>query len=187
MDVDRDTSVLQTNPRRFARIAGVFYLLTFVFGVTALRTSGDTRFAANLLAAAVYYVVTVMLYHIYKPVSRTGSLVTALVSFAALTVGLLSDFGVVRFPINTLVLFGAYCIGLGWLTLKATFLPWPVGALLVVAGLGWLTHVYPPLAARLGVLAMAPGMVGEGVLTLWLLAAGVHPERWRAQATQSQA
>jgi hypothetical protein len=34
---------------------------------------------------------------------------------------------------------------------------------------------------------MAPGMVGEGVLTLWLLAAGVDPERWRAQATQSKA
>ena len=35
-------SVLNTNPRRFERIAGVFYLLTFVFGITALCTSGDT-------------------------------------------------------------------------------------------------------------------------------------------------
>ena len=180
-------SVLNTNPRRFARIAGIFYLLTFVFGITALRTSGDTRFAANLLGAAVYYVVTVMLYHLYKPVSRIGSLVTALFSFAALTMGVLSDFGVVRFPINTLVLFGAYCIGLGLLTLKATFLPRAVGVLLVVAGLGWLTYVYPPLAKRLGALAMAPGMVGEGVLTFWLLAAGVDPERWRAQSTRNTA
>ncbi len=174
-------------PRRFARIAGVFYLLTFVFGITALRTSGDTRFAANLLGAAVYYVVTVMLYHLYKPVSRTGSLVTALFSFGALTIGVLSDFGVVRFPINTLVLFGFYCIGLGWLTLKAIFLPKMIGALLIVAGLAWLTHINPPLANRLGVLAMAPGMIGEGVLTLWLLAAGVDPERWRAQLTQGRA
>ena len=179
-------SVLNTDPRRFARIAGLFYLLTFVFGITALRTSGDTRFAANLLGAAVYYVVTVMLYHLFKPVSRTGSLVTALVSFGALTIGVLSDVGVVRFPINTLVLFGAYCIGLGWLTLRATFLPRTIGALLIVAGLGWLTYVHPPLAKRLGALAMAPGMVGEGVLTVWLLAAGVDPERWRAEATQGK-
>ena len=187
MDGGPSMSVLHTNPRRFARIAGVFYLLTFVFGITALRTSADTRFVANILGAAVYYVVTVMLYHLYKPVSRTGSLVTALFSFGALTIGVLSDFGVVRFPINTLVLFGAYCIGLGWLTLKATFLPRAIGALLIVAGLGWLTYVHPPLAKQLGVLAMAPGMVGEGVLTFWLLAAGVDPERWRAQSTQSKA
>jgi hypothetical protein len=85
-------------------------------------------------------VVTVMLYQIYQPVSRLGSLVTALFSFAALTIGVLSDFGVARFPMNTLVLFGAYCVGLGWLTRKATF-----------------------------------------------LAAGVDPERWRAQSTQNMA
>ena len=168
MDRGPDMSVLHTNPRRFARITGVFYLLVFVFGITALSTSGDTRFAANLIAAAVYYVVTVMLYHLYKPASRTGSLVTALLSLAALTIGVLSDFGVVRFP-------------------KATFLPRTIGVLLIVAGLGWLTYVHPPLAKRLGALAMAPGMVGEGVLTFWLLAAGVDPERWRAQSTQGKA
>jgi uncharacterized protein DUF4386 len=180
-------SLLHANPRRFARIAGVFYLFTFVFGITALRASGDTRFIANLLGATVYYVVTVLLYYLYKPVSRTGSLVTALISFGALTIGVLSNFGVVRFPINTLVLFGAYCIGLGWLTLKSSFLPKAIGALLIVAGLGWLTYIHPPLARRLGVLAMAPGMIGEGVLTLWLLAAGVDPERWRARPTRGTA
>jgi uncharacterized protein DUF4386 len=99
----------------------------------------------------------------------------------------LSDFGVVRFPINTLVLFGAYCTGLGWLSLRATFLPRAIGVLLIVAGLGWLTYVYPPLVKQLGSFAMVPGMVGEGVLTLWLLAAGVDPERWRAQSTESKA
>lgn len=182
--VKPDMSIVQTNPRRFARIAGAFYLLVFVFGITALRTSGGTRLAANLLAAAVYYVVTVMLYFLYRPVSRIGSLGTALCSAAALTIGVLSDVGVVRLPVNTLVLFGAYCIGLGWLTLKATFLPRAIGVLLIVAGLGWLTYVSPPLATRLGALAMAPGMVGEGALTFWLLAAGVDPERWRAQSTQ---
>ena len=180
-------SLVHANPRRFARIVGFFYLLVFVFGIAGLNTEGDTRLAANLVAAAVYYVVTVMLYLLYKPVSRTGSLVTALFSFAALTIGVLSDFGVVRFPINTLVLFGAYCFGVGLLTLKATFLPRTVGVLLIVAGLGWLTYAHPPLAKRLGALAMAPGMVGEGVLTFWLLAAGVDPARWRAQESQSGA
>jgi hypothetical protein len=179
-------SLLQTDPRRFARIAGVFYLLVFIFGIAALKTTGDRRLAAQLLAAAVYYVVTSMLCQLYMPVSRTGSFVTALFSFAALTIGVLGDFRVVRFPLNTLVLFGVYCLGLGGLTLKSTFLPKAIGVLLIVAGLGWLTFVHPPLAKRLGAFAMAPGMVGEGALTLWLVAAGVDPERWRAQATRSK-
>lgn len=149
MDKGSDMNLLYSNPRRFARIAGFFYLLVFIFGIAALNTSGDAR-------------------------------------FAALTIGVLSDFGVVEFPINTLVLFGAYCIGLGWLTLNATFLPKAIGVLLIVAGVGWLTYIHPPLAKSLGALAMAPGMVGEGTLTIWLLAAGVDPERWRAQSTQSK-
>lgn len=180
-------SALQADPRRFARIAGVFYLLVFVFGIAALGTSGQLRVATNLLASAVYYVVTVMLFQLYRPVSRTGSLVTALFSFTALTIGVLGDFGVLRSPINTLVLFGGYCIGLGLLTVKATFMPRAIGVLLVIAGLGWLTYLHPPLVQRLGSLALAPGMIGEGVLTLWLLAKGVDPERWRSQAAQRQA
>ncbi|MFN0150146.1 MAG: DUF4386 domain-containing protein [bacterium] len=187
MESGPGTGALHTSPRRFARIAGVFYLLVFVFGIAALKTEGDTRLTANLSAAAVYYVVTVMLYLLYKPVSPRGSLVTALFSFVALTIGVLKDLGVVQFPLNTLVLFGAYCIGLGWLTLKSTFLPRAIGVLLIVAGLGWLTYISPPLGKRLGALAMAPGMIGEGVLTIWLLAAGVDPERWRAQSVRSKA
>jgi hypothetical protein len=84
------------------------------------------------------------------------------------------------------VLFGAYCIGLGWLTLKAAFLPRAIGVLVIVAGLGWLTYVYPPLVKRLGALAMVPGMLGEGALTFWLLVAGVDPERWLALSTESK-
>jgi hypothetical protein len=179
-------SLLQTDPRRFARIAGALYLLVFILGIAALKTTGDRRLAAQLLAAAVYYVVTAMLCLLYMPVSRTGSLVTALFSFAALTIGVLGDFGAVRLPFNTLVLFGAYCIGLGWLTLKAAFLPSAIGVLLIVAGSGWLTYVHPPLVTRLGPLAMAAGMLGEGALTLWLLIAGVDPERWLAQSTQGK-
>jgi len=175
------------DPRRFARIAGAFYLLTFVFGITALRTEGNTRLVANLLGAAVYCVVTAMLYVLYRPVNRAASVATAVVSLTAITLGVLGDFGIVRLPFNTVVLFGAYCIGLGWLTVRATFMPRVIGALLIVAGLGWLTYVHPPTARRLGAFAMAPGMIGEGALTLWLLAAGVNPERWRALSNQSEA
>jgi hypothetical protein len=183
MDKFFTKSALHANPRRFARIAGVFYLLVFVFGIAALTTSGNVRLVTNLTATAIYYVVTMVLYQLYKPVSRVGSLATAVLSFTALTIGLLSDIGVVRAPFNTLVLFGGYCIGLGWLTVKSTFLPSTVGVLLIGAGMGWLTHIHPPLAKQLGPWALAPGMIGEGVLTVWLIAVGVNPDRWHAQAS----
>lgn len=172
---------VHADPRRYARITGALYLLVFVFGITALNASGGARTTANLVGAALYYAVTLMLYRLYKPVTRTGSLVTAAFSLTAVTLGVFRDVGVLSLPFNTLVLFGAYCIGLGVLTIRSTFLPRVIGVLLVVAGLGWLTWVHPPFARSLGPWAMAPGMIGEGVLTLWLLAVGVDPDRWRAQ------
>jgi hypothetical protein len=49
---------------------------------------------------------------------------------------------------------------------------------MALAGLGWLTFLLPPLGAKYlnpYILAMASG---EGLLTLWLLVAGVNAERW---------
>ena len=53
---------------------------------------------------------------------------------------------------------------------------------MAIGGLGWLTFVLPPLAHRLSHFNMAPGIIGEGALTLWLLAAGVNAQRWNEQA-----
>ncbi len=40
---------------------------------------------------------------------------------------------------------------------------------MIVAGIGWPTFVYPPLAEQFGRFAMAPGMFGEGVFNFVLL------------------
>ena len=53
----------------------------------------------------------------------------------------------------------------------------PIGALMMFAGVGWLTFVYPPLANSLAPFNMAPGGIGELALTLWLLIKGVNVER----------
>jgi hypothetical protein len=57
-----------------------------------------------------------------------------------------------------------------------------------VAGLGWLTLsltslLSPPLARSLSIDTMAAGGLGEGSLTLWLLAMGVNVQRWNEQAS----
>src|SRR6266850_2928947 len=48
-----------------------------------------------------------------------------------------------------LVFFGLHCLGVGYLILRSTFLPRIIGGLMVLAGVGWLTFLFPPLANSL--------------------------------------
>ena len=80
---------------------------------------------------------------------------------------------------NPLVFFECYCLLIGYLIFRSTFLPRALGALMACSGLGWLTFLSPPLAHYLSPYNLAPGMLGEGALTLWLLAVGVNVPRWQ--------
>jgi hypothetical protein len=84
-----------------------------------------------------------------------------------------------------LVFFGFYCLLIGCLILRSTFMPRIVGALMVVAGLAWLTFL-TPLGKDLAPFTMAPGALGELVLTVWLLVKGVDVERWEEQARKAE-
>lgn len=81
-----------------------------------------------------------------------------------------------------LVFFGLHCLLVGYLILRSTFLPRVVGALMVLAGLGWLTFLAPPVAKSLSPYIMLPGALGELSLTVWLLLKGVNVQRWKEQA-----
>lgn len=82
--------------------------------------------------------------------------------------------------------FGLHCLLIGCLILRSTFLPRIVGALMALGGLGWLTlsfaSLLSPLFARyLSPYILAPGILGELSLTLWLLVKGVNVQRWKEQ------
>ena len=77
--------------------------------------------------------------------------------------------------------FGFYCLLIGYLVFRSTFLPRILGVLLAIAGLGWLTFLWPPLVKILSPWIVAGGL-GELMLTLWLLVRGVDVERWREMA-----
>lgn len=81
-----------------------------------------------------------------------------------------------------LVFFGLHCFGVGYLIFRSTFLPRAIGALMMFAGIGWLTFLYPPLANSLAPFNMMPGGIGELSLTLWLLVKGVNVDRWNEEA-----
>ncbi|MBV8726390.1 MAG: DUF4386 domain-containing protein [Candidatus Eremiobacteraeota bacterium] len=81
----------------------------------------------------------------------------------------------------SLVFFGFYCSLIGYLTFRSTFMPKTIGVLMAIAGLGWLTFLWPPLSTVAASYVMLTGLLGEGSLTLWLLIFGVNSERWNEQ------
>jgi hypothetical protein len=170
-------------------------------------------FAMNLIATACYVVVTAPFYNLFKPVNRGLSLAAAFFSLVGCAIGgLSSGFSIaplivlksakylsafkteqlqalaymfLRLNIGniSLVFFGFFCLLIGCLIFKSTFLPRILGAGMVIAGLGWLTFLWPPLANYLSPYNLAPGILGEGLLTLWLLVMGVNVPRWKEQAS----
>ena len=81
-----------------------------------------------------------------------------------------------------LVFFGFHLILIGTLVFRSTFMPRLLGVLVVIAGCGWLTFLWPPLAELLWPRFILTLGIGEGALILWLLIAGVNVDRWNARA-----
>ncbi len=76
----------------------------------------------------------------------------------------------------SLVFFGLYCLVIGYLIFRSTFLPRILGALMAFAGLGWLTFLSPALGNYLVPYNEFLGGLAEGSLMLWLLVMGVNVE-----------
>ena len=177
-------AIAEESPRFKARIAGVFYLLTFVMGLYALLVRSRFSFAAGLIAAACYIAVTLLFYYIFKPVNRRLSLLAALISLAGCVIGPVGLLVRAAAHINPLVFFGFYCLLIGYLIFRSTFLPQILGVLMAFAGLGWLSFLSSPLANYLFPYNMVPGLLGEGSLTLWLLVVGVNEQKWKESRVQ---
>ncbi len=180
--------IAEASPRFKARIAGVFYLLTFLTGILALVfVRGSSRWlVTNLIATACYIAVTLLFYDIFKPVNRSLSLLAASFSVMGCAIGTLNLFHLAPFHISPLVFFGFYCLLIGYLIFRSTFLPRTLGALMAFGGLGWLTFLSTPLAHYLSPYNLAPGILGEAALTLWLLVIGVNEQRWKEQASTAE-
>jgi hypothetical protein len=58
-----------------------------------------------------------------------------------------------------------------------------LGALMAFAGLGWLTYLSERLANNLSPYNLASGLLGEGLVMLWLLVIGLNAQKWNELAT----
>jgi hypothetical protein len=185
----RRTKEVERSP--LARLTGAVYLAYFV---TAVGTAMVQRHVpevvgktGNVLGYAIYAIVALLFYDLFKPVSRIVSLVAALVSLTGCAVGLLDAFHIPTNHVNMLFFFGPYCLLIGYLILGSKFLPHILGVLMMLAGLGWLTFLIPAVAKHAAIGIEALGVAAEGLLMLWLLAMGVNVEKWQRQRRATRA
>jgi hypothetical protein len=78
-----------------------------------------------------------------------------------------------------LVFFGVWLTLTGYLIVRSTFIPGIVGVLAACGGLCYVILLAPPLASYLYPYYLAPDVIGEPVLLLWLLIVGLNPGRWQ--------
>ena len=177
--------IAEASPHPRARITGAVYLLYFLTAVFGEVFIGRGRLvvydAVNLIAHAFYIAVTLLFYYMFKPVNRSLSLLAAFVSLLGCANDVLGLFNLAPYKISSLVFFGPYCLLLGYLIFRSTFLPRILGVLMALAGLGWLIFL-SPLANHLSTYLKVLGFLAEASLMLWLLVFGVNDQRWKKQA-----
>ncbi len=236
---------IETSPLTYARIAGFLFLIIFACSLFSMMyvpsniiVPGDATATANNIMAseslfrmgivsdAILFlseiVLTVMLYVLLRPVSKTLSLVAAfarlamtimqgsnlLYNFAALLLLSGADYLTVfntdqlhalvmlLFEANTYgaiiwgTFFGLHCLVLGYLIFKSGYFTRILGALMVVASLGYLTDSFgmflvPGYEESFGWVVWVTALIGEFPFFLWLLFKGVNVEQWEKRALES--
>jgi hypothetical protein len=81
-----------------------------------------------------------------------------------------------------IIFFGFDGLIRGYLVFKSEFLPRTLGVLSMVAGLGWLTFLWPPLGSQAFVGVALFAIAGVIATTGWLFFRGVDDVKWRARA-----
>jgi hypothetical protein len=176
----------EASPRPRARITGVVYLLYFLTAISGEVFIGRGHLvlydAVDLIAHAFYIALTLLFFYLFKPVSRSLSLLAALFGLLGCANDVRGLFHLPPHKINSLVFFGPYCLLLGFLIFRSDFLPRILGALMMLAGLGWLIFL-SPLANHLSAYLKVLGFLAELSLCLWLLVMGVNIQRWKEQTS----
>jgi hypothetical protein len=215
-----------------ARVAGVLYVVIIVFGLFAevvvrsrLVVDGDAQataaniqdseslfrlgFAADLVVFLCDVALAVVLYFLFRPVSRALSLLAAafrltqtaiigfnlLNMFAALLILTDADYlgsfderqseSLSLFMLDLhrygytlgLTFFGVSTLVVGYLALSSGCMPRLLGALLCLAGLGYVGDsvaffLVPGYDGSISPVLLAPAIVGEVWFALWLLFRG---------------
>jgi hypothetical protein len=179
--------IAEVSARFKARMAGVLFLiLVLTAGFTEFFARGRLSLAADVAAGLVevscMIAVTLLLYDIFKPVDRRLSLLAASFNFVALALELLQ---VLPHGVNIgLGFHGFYWLLISYLIFKSTFLPRILSPLTAIAGLCWLTFLFPPLANYLSPYNLASALLVEGSVFLWFLVMGLNIPKWEEKTSR---
>jgi hypothetical protein len=177
-------AMTSSDPR--ARMTGAVYLLYFLTAISGALIGRHLPVygkAITVFSMVCYAVLAVLLYYLFRPVNRSLSMLAAFLSLAGCVVATLGLFHIASRYVNPLLFFGIYCLLIGYLILRSTFLPRILGALMGLAGVGWLIFLFPSLPKPLSMGIMGLGILAEAALMLWLLVKGVHVQRWQEQGS----
>jgi hypothetical protein len=177
--------IRNVSPHPWARMTGALYLLYFMTAILGLllvsRGFAVSGQATNIFSTVCYLVVTLLFYRLFKPVSGSLSLLAALFSLGGcvdMSLGLFH----LDSPVSPLLFFGPFCLLVGYLIFRSSFLPRMLGVAVAFAGLGWLAFLLPAIPDYLSTAIKVFGFLAELSLCLWLLLMGVNVERWQQPA-----
>jgi uncharacterized protein DUF4386 len=178
--------------------------------ILANETLYQIGFAIPLLAVGFHITWALLIYQLFRVVNRTINQLALLVilvgcalqtaaavvylspllylqaGFTQLdTVLLLINLSHLTFDVY-IIFFGLWCVLLGYLIVRSTFMPRVIGVLLVADGLGWMTYLVPPFATSIFPAIAVLGGIAEFSLLFWMLIFGVNSERWYEQARLSK-
>jgi hypothetical protein len=171
-------------------MTGALYLLYFLTAILGMllvsRGFAVSGNVTNIFSTVCYFVVTLLFYGLFKPVSGSLSLLAALFSFGGCIVMSLGLFHLDS-PVSPLLFFGPFCLLIGFLIFRSRFLPRILGVAMAIAGLGWLAFLLPAVPNYLSSAIKIIGFLAELTLCFWLLVMGVNIERWKQRASPAKA
>ena len=81
---------------------------------------------------------------------------------------------------TAIAFFGFSTLPMGYLIFRSGFLPRWLGVFGMIAGLLWLTFIYPPLGRQLFIYIALFALAGSAAKIFWLIVFGVDEEKFRA-------
>jgi len=115
------------------------------------------------------------------------------ITFPGMEAGQIQSIALLLLKVNdygaatALAFFGFSTLLGGYLVFRSTYLPRWLGVVGMIAGLGWLTFIYPPLGYTVFMFAALFGLAAAIAKIFWLIVFGVDEDKFRAvEAIQAE-